>query len=164
MVKRSTLEKFIKKGGYEVVRFNGKIWRGIVDAHEKTGLPEMTISRLLKEHPTQPNIPIGRRIWVTPEQDAQLTRAISELEMIRKGLEMVERYFEQSLIVDLMEFRTRQELQNVTAEGFLNSLREQVEKGVKKKSSMEEILSNNLITLNSNLATLRKIAYNLSSN
>ena len=162
LVKKTILDKFFTKGGYDLVKLGGKAWRGIAEAQRQTGISEMTIRRLLKEYPTPPKVPQGRRIWITPEQDLQLEEAISQLEKTCKQLENIGKYFEQSLIVDLAELRARKELQGWTTEQFQDSLRKQVEKDEKKKNNMEQLFNDTLGEIISSLSSLRRTTNSLS--
>jgi len=57
VVKKSVLDRFVKLGGYAIVRRrkeNGK-WQGISEASKKTSLSRPTIYAILKEHPNPPN-------------------------------------------------------------------------------------------------------------
>jgi len=54
MVKKSLLDRFIKQGGYDLVKKEGETWRGTAEAARKTGLGEQTVRRLLREHPVAP--------------------------------------------------------------------------------------------------------------
>jgi hypothetical protein len=55
-VKKSSLQIFIDKGGYKIVAQDEKgNWRGKAEAARATGLGVMTVGRILKENPTEPN-------------------------------------------------------------------------------------------------------------
>jgi len=54
MVKKSVLERFIKLGGYDIVKPKDGRWKNVSLASKKTGLSRMTISRLLSEYPEEP--------------------------------------------------------------------------------------------------------------
>jgi len=143
MVKKANLEKFIKLRGYDTVELKGETWRGIAEACRRTGLSEATIRRLLKEYP-KPREPQVKQVWIPQEEYEQLDEAVSQLKMVSKQLENVQKYFERSLIVDFAKLRARQELLGITIESFRESLKRQVEAGEKEKSSMEELLNHAL--------------------
>jgi integrase len=55
MVRKSILQRFKEKEGYSLVhKTESGAWRGIAEAARATGLGEMTIRRILKEHPEEP--------------------------------------------------------------------------------------------------------------
>lgn len=69
MVKKSTLERFIKLGGYDVVKQKDGTWRGIAEAARTTGIGQMTIRRLLEKYPTEPHK--GEAKYVQEFQEAE---------------------------------------------------------------------------------------------
>lgn len=56
-VKKSTLDTFVKRGGYEEVKYSKrkKKWRGISGASKRTGLARPTIYLILAQHPEAPD-------------------------------------------------------------------------------------------------------------
>ena len=54
MRRKTTLEKFVRLGGYAVVRQKTEGWGGISQASRKTGISRPTIYEILKAHPEQP--------------------------------------------------------------------------------------------------------------
>lgn len=156
MVKKASLAKFIKLGGYDTVELKGKTWRGIAEACRRTGLSEQTIRRLLKEYPNPRELQ-AKQVWMTQEKYEQLDEAVSQLKMVGKQLENVQRNFERSLIVDFAELRARQELLGMTIESFQESLKRQVEADEKKQSSMEKLLNDALGEFHHALDSLRDV-------
>jgi len=56
MVKKTVLEEFVKKRGYEYVkRKRNRKWKGISEASKKTGLSRPTIYSILEEYPEPPS-------------------------------------------------------------------------------------------------------------
>jgi hypothetical protein len=110
MVKKKTLESFVAKGGYDIVKKTEKgEWRGIAEASSKTNLGEMTIRRLLKEYPTPPAT-TEKRFWLR-EKDFDLLRdANTILKNLEKSLKIAEELLDRSLVVDFQKIRARQEL------------------------------------------------------
>jgi len=55
-MKKTTLEQFVKLGGYEIVKKkrNGK-WKNISKASKRTGLARPTIYELLEKYPDPPS-------------------------------------------------------------------------------------------------------------
>ena len=157
MVTKKSLEKFVKKGGYEVVRFDGKVWRGMAEAVRTTGLDKRTIKGLMKEYPEPPKEIRGRRVWVTPEQDRQFEKVVNQMSIVSRKLKTVQKYFEDSLIVDLMELRARKELQDWTDEQFQESFVKQVEADNKEQGNMEKLFNEILEEFESALNSLNKV-------
>jgi len=153
---RKSLEKFVKKGGYEVVKFDGKVWRGIAEAVRTTGLDKRTIKSLMREYPEPPKDVQGRRVWVTQEQDRQFEEVVNQMKIIGRKLKTVQKYFEDSLVVDLMELRARKELGGWTDEQFQGSLKKQVEADEKEQGSMEKLFTEILAEFDSALSSLNK--------
>lgn len=55
MVRKSNLERFIQKGGYDIVKQDSDgSWKGISEAMRATGLSRPTIYLILKKNPEQP--------------------------------------------------------------------------------------------------------------
>lgn len=158
MVKDSILKRFYERGGYGEVTRSGNTWRGIAEAHRKTGISEFTIRNILKEFTSPPKELQGERIWATPQQSEELEKALSQLKMVCKRLEVFREYFERSLIVDLKELRSRQELQGETIEQFQEALRKQVKADEKEKSDMERLFIDTLNDFNFALDSLFKTA------
>jgi len=153
MVKKSTLDRFIKFGGYDVMHKKGGTWRGFPEAEKKTGLTRMTIHRLLKEYPEPPSA----YVRITQEDHERLKDSYSRLKGTEKILKQVQKYFRRSLIVDLTELRARQELLGESLEDFRLALKQQAEADEKPQSIMEKVLDNALQELDCTLAVLRRV-------
>jgi hypothetical protein len=110
MVKKTILERFVAKGGYDIVKKTAKgEWRGIAEASRKTNLGEMTIRRLLKANPTLPTT-CEKRFWLR-EKDFDLLRDVNtRLKNLEKRLKIAEELLNRSLVVDSQKVRSRQEL------------------------------------------------------
>jgi hypothetical protein len=110
MVKKKSLERFVAKGGYDIVHNTKKgEWRGIAEASLKTNLSEQTIRRLLKEYPTPPATS-EKRFWLR-EKDFDLLRDVNtRLKNLEKRLKIAEEFLGRSLVVDYQKVRSRQEL------------------------------------------------------
>jgi hypothetical protein len=110
MVKNKSLERFVAKGGYDIVRKTEKgEWRGIAEASRKTNLGEMTIRRLLKANPTLPTT-CEKKFWLR-EKDFDLLRDVNtRLKNLEKHLKIVEEFLGRSWVVDSQKIRSRQEL------------------------------------------------------
>jgi hypothetical protein len=124
MVKKKSLERFVAKGGYDVVHSTEKgEWRGIAEASLKTNLSEQTIRRLLKEYPTLPATS-ENRFWLR-EKDFDLLRDMNNrLKNIERGLKTAEKDLSRSMIVDSLKIRSRQELQGESIdEAFKHELK-----------------------------------------
>jgi hypothetical protein len=110
MVKNKSLERFVAKGGYEIVRnTEGGEWRGIAEASIKTTLSEMTIRRLLKEHPAPPAT-FEKRFWFGDKNFDSLRDINTILKKLEKRLKFAEEFLGRSVIVDSLKIRSRQEL------------------------------------------------------
>lgn len=157
LVKKKSLDTFLRKDGYQEVQFVNNSWRGIAEASRKTGIAEMTIRRLLKEHPTPPKEIGGRQVWLTPLHEKMIDETISNLKAVSKKLKNFEKYLEKSLIIDLSDFQARKELNGLTVAQFQDELRKQIETGEKNKSQMEKLFSDTLEDFNSSLKTLTEI-------
>lgn len=68
-VKKSSLQRFIEKGGYKVVSYNGTTWRGVAEAVRATGLSKQSVMRILRDYPTEPNK--GEAKYVSEFEESQ---------------------------------------------------------------------------------------------
>jgi len=154
MVKKSTLERFTRLGGYEVVeRTKEGKWKNVVEASRKTGIPRDTIRRILQEYPAPPS----RRVSISQEDYNQLEESLRRLKDVKRLLDKVKDRLSSSLVVDWGELRARQAFRGESLESFQLALKEQVEADEKRKSIMEKNFDDALGEFESALEALRRV-------
>lgn len=77
MVKKSILDEFVRRRGYDYVkRKRNRKWRGISEASKRTGLSRPTIYEILKEYPEPPSKTLPK--YVEEFKDSEGYRAFKE--------------------------------------------------------------------------------------
>jgi hypothetical protein len=147
-----TLQRFIDRGGYALLdsvgqgqtsverQLNGWEQRSIKQRlKQKTRLSRPTLYRIQSWCPTDESTGLSTGIWIKPDDYQRLKNAYTALTDIEKELTEIQRYFERSLVIDLLKLQARRELLGETMENFQLALKQQVDAGEKQKSNMETL-------------------------
>jgi hypothetical protein len=87
MVRKSLLDKFIRLGGYQIVKKteDGK-WKNTAEASRKTGISRPAISRLLGEHPEPPI----KQLLLSKENYEKIRESHSQIQDVSKAFERIQ--------------------------------------------------------------------------
>ena len=55
MVKKASIDRFVRLGGYNIVRHRSEKWKNISEASKRTGISRPTIYKILEKHPEEPS-------------------------------------------------------------------------------------------------------------
>jgi len=121
MVTARSLKKFIEAGGYNICKKQPDgTYIGVAEAARKTELGEMTVRRIMREHPTNP-IPTAK-IFFLNEADCQAFRALeSEISRAEKLAEATKRFLDECLVVNMQSVRAKYQLQGLSDEEAFRS-------------------------------------------
>lgn len=169
------LQRFIDRGGYVILESRGdgemskekqinawEKWGIFPKLQEKTGLSRPTLYKIKFWFPTLESTGMPNGVWKKQEDYERLREAYSRLKEVEKAFKNVQKYLRRSLIVDLAELRTRQELQGMTLESFQLALKEQVETGDKQESVMKKLFDDALEKLEYALGEFRRTCLQFS--
>jgi hypothetical protein len=140
MVTARSLKKFVEAGGYNICKKQPDgTFLGIAEAARKTGLGEMTIRRIMKEHPIHP-MPTAR-IFFLNETDCQVLRGIElKISEAEKLVCSTESFLDKYLLVDMQAVRSRQAYQGLSEEdAFRTELNNSGNMDSKLKRELAEI-------------------------
>ncbi|MDH5795767.1 MAG: hypothetical protein OEZ24_06630 [Candidatus Bathyarchaeota archaeon] len=164
LVKKSTLRKFLEKGGYDVIEARdprgwinpetGKAWWGIFKSlKEKTGLSKPTCMTVQRSFPTRKDaedyLQIKPKIitikdytegfWISKEDGQLLREAYHKSEEAEKLLRRVEKSVDRYILIDVVTFRTAKALVDPDLK-FTEYVRKQIELSEKRESTLKNML------------------------
>jgi DNA-binding transcriptional MerR regulator len=153
MVRKSTLRRFTRRGGYEIVEKTEEgRWKNIGEASRETGLNRSTIRSLLQEYPAPPS----KRVSISLEDYEQLEESLRRLKGVKRLLSNVKDRLDNSLVADLGELRARQAFRGESLEDFQLALKERAEADEKRQSILERNFDNALREFDLAFETLRR--------
>jgi len=151
------LKQFIDRGGYALLesvgegktaeekQMSGWEKHGLISKlKEKTKITRPTLYRIKACFPTLKSTGMPSGFWIKEEDFKRLKDAYSRLKNIDKLLNVVRKYFERSLVIDLQSLRTYQQIHGWSTEDLQRFLKQEVEAGKKEESTIEKLLKDAL--------------------
>lgn len=164
LVRKSTLRKFLEKGGYDVIEARdppgwvnpktGKVWWGLFKSlKEKTGLSKPTCMTIQRSFATRKDAEDFFQIrpkmttikdytevsWITKENRRTLKEAYYRSEEAKKTLRRLRKLAERYILVDVVTFRTTKALVDPDLK-FPEYVRDQIKLSEERENRLQKVL------------------------